>query len=158
MSTPFARSSGEGKAIQSESGRLARAMAVAMATTHLQDNRDVVVPQLIARPPFLEALAATAAFAGATFHEIVLVADRREILDRLAARETAPSEPGRFNHRDLVAAAGGLKGVGSLHDRLMDFLATRPRAQVVPSQRGRPDHTYAEVLRLLDEGPAHPPG
>jgi predicted kinase len=135
---------------QPESGRLARLLAVAMATAHLREGKDVVVPQLIARPPFAEALASLAAAAPAAFHEIVLVADREEVLQRLSARHATPSEPGRFNPRDLVATNGGAVGAGLLHDRLMAFVASRPGAQMVRSVRDRPEQTYDEVLALLD--------
>jgi predicted kinase len=74
-----------------ESGRLARRMALAMASIHLSGGHDVVVPQYAARPSFVDELAAVAGEAGATFHEIVLMDDRTAIEARFAARADDPA-------------------------------------------------------------------
>ncbi len=75
---------------QPESGAAARAIGLAMARVHLDGGNDVVVPQLLARVPFIEALEDLAADAGADFHEIVLLDDRehavRRFLDRSRRR------------------------------------------------------------------------
>ncbi len=55
-----------------DAGLAARALAIAMIDTHLGSGCDVVVPQLLARPDFIEQLEAVAAARGAEFVEIAL--------------------------------------------------------------------------------------
>src|SRR3954453_1840624 len=56
-----------------ESGMLARAAALAAIAEHLAAGHDVVVPQYLGKPEFVDRLAQTADAAGAIFHEVVLM-------------------------------------------------------------------------------------
>lgn len=51
---------------------IARDLALALVGTHLASGRDVVVPQFLGRPAFIEALEVAAAQYGASFVEILL--------------------------------------------------------------------------------------
>jgi predicted kinase len=104
---------------RSAAGLLARAIALAAARTHLAAGHDVIIPQLLARPTFLEQAEDLAAGLAVPFHELVL--DRP---DRHAAWPEY--------HRDLQAT-----------------LATRHRARVVPIQPGRVREAYRDVLACL---------
>lgn len=55
-----------------DAGLAARAMAIAMIDTHLGSGYDVVVPQLLARPDFLDQLEEVAAAAGAPISSGIL--------------------------------------------------------------------------------------
>src|ERR1700712_4526280 len=55
-----------------EAGLAARAIAMAGARVHLTAGYDVVVPQLLANPGFLNELAAAAADCGAQFVEVMV--------------------------------------------------------------------------------------
>ncbi|SDS20872.1 AAA family ATPase [Jiangella sp. DSM 45060] len=120
-------------------GLLARAVAVAAARAHLRAGHDVVVPQLVARPGFLEELEAVAAQAGAAFHELVLTDDRPAVLRRFADR--AGTVPG--------APQAGPDEVAALYDRLAAYVERRPRAVAVPAPAGAVDETYRRVLAQL---------
>jgi predicted kinase len=122
---------------QRDTGLLARAIALAAARTQLASGHDVVVPQLVARPAFLDQLAALADETGATFHEIVLLDSRANMLRRFAARADHPR--GEAAEADLLA----------LYDRLLALLPSRPDARVVPVVDGGPEETYEAVLRNL---------
>ncbi len=112
-------------------GLAARALALEMARVHLAAGHDVVVPQFIGRPPFLDQLESVAAQVSARFCEIVLMDERAGSLARYAARE-------------------GHVGVGAeMYDQLEDFLAERPGAVVVTTRAGEVDAAYDAVVRAL---------
>jgi predicted kinase len=112
-------------------GLAARAMALEMARVHLLAGHDVVVPQYIGRPPFLDQLAKLAAQVSADYREIVLMDGRAGALARHAAR-------------------GGDPAVGAeMYDRLNAFLAGRPPAIVIPTVGGEVEASYAAVLLAL---------
>lgn len=67
-------------------GLLARAIALAAARVHLAAGHDVVVPQFLGRPEFLESLESLGREAGAEFHEIVLLDSKENSLSRYAER------------------------------------------------------------------------
>jgi predicted kinase len=112
-------------------GVLARVIALAAARVHLEAGRDVIVPQLIARPEFLGQLEALARQTGARFHEIVLTAAPGETQGRLAARGTPQADPA-----ELAARLGAL-------------LAGRPAAVLIPNPDGQQDSAYQSLLAAL---------
>ncbi len=103
-------------------GHAIRAVALAAARTHLAAGHDVVVPQLLARPAFLDQLAAVAADLGVSYHEVVLFDDRDNAIRRFAARTGTGVQ-------EAV-------DVGAYHDRLTDLLRDRPHATVMASIEG----------------------
>ncbi len=135
-----------------QSRDLARAHAVELARRHLAAGHDVVVPQLLGRLAFIEALDGVARETGATFHEILLWATEDETLRRFRARRAAlaaagVSHPERFVEHDvatLAAIAGELAEVGR----------RRPSARVLMTVAGDVEGAYRELLRLLVEGSA----
>lgn len=122
---------------QRNSGLLARAIAMAAARTHLKSGHDVVVPQLLARPDFIEQLADLAREVGATFDEIVLLDSKPNMLRRFTERGDHPH--GNADKQHLSA----------LYDQLMALLPSRPDARIVPVEDGNPDVTYQAVLANL---------
>ena len=84
-------------------GLLARAIALAAARVHLAAGHDVVIPQFLGRPEFLEQLEGLAHETGADFHEIVLLDSKQNVLRRFAkrcrqARGPAADAHGRADH------------------------------------------------------------
>jgi predicted kinase len=124
-----------------EAGRLARAIAVAAARTHLTAGHDVIVPQLLARPDFIGRLEELAAGVGAGFVEMVLMVPRAESLRRYAER--IPDGP----------AGAGPDELSALYDRLVGLVASRPGALVIPA--GDLDQAYRAVRGRVG---AEPPG
>jgi predicted kinase len=127
---------------------IVRPLALAMATAQLTGGRDVIVPQFRARVAEIEAFEQVARDASATFVEIVLMVDRDEALDRFECR-VDDSDWGRHN-RDSVAATGGRDLLGGFYDRLLEALAQRPDAVVVPCHRGEVEATYAALVTAID--------
>ena len=129
-----------------ESGLAARRLAIAMATTHLQDGYDVIVPQLLARDTFVLELETVAEQTQARFVEVALLTGRD---DTIRAFETRSASPENQQHRDaqqLVEKSSGDAGLGEMYDRLIDFLDTRPNVRRVEVIRGDIEST----LRLVE--------
>ena len=73
----------------------ARALALALAATHLRAGYDVVVPQYVGRPELVDQLRAVAAEVGAAFTHVVLADDRQAVDRRFRSRR-----------QDLLARGG----------------------------------------------------
>jgi predicted kinase len=131
---------------EAESGALARDLCVAMARIHLLAGRDVVVPQFVANPDYLDRLAELATQVGAEHLEFVLLDDLSSAERRFHARI---NDPFRVEHQRVAAAyieqAGGY---AHQYARLARCLANREPVEV-HSVEGDPDGTYRAVLAHL---------
>ena len=130
-------------------GLAARALALAMARTHLTAGHDVFVPQFLARPGFAEELAAMAAECGAGFVSVALVIDRDTARSSLAARSREPTEA---THRDaaaMVERSAMDDPVGAMFDRWCDYLDTQQHVERIDAVRDEIDATVHAVEQLL---------
>ncbi len=130
-------------------GLLARSMSLPMAGQHLRDGYDVVVPQYLGRPAFLEQTEALARDTGAQFFEFVLSDSRDELLRRFTQRTAAAAEPAHVDAGWLVTEAGGPAAFMAMYERLLLILSARPGAQVVSCPQGAADQAYEEMLRRM---------
>ncbi|WP_370949925.1 AAA family ATPase [Amycolatopsis sp. cg5] len=128
--------------------RAGRALAIAMAETHLRAGHDVVMPQLTTRFEEIEGFEAAAERAGAQYREIVLTVAKPRMLDRFAGRVTGEHEARHRRMDEIVTRGGGQKLLERIHDHLTAYLATRPDCRVLPTDGLTPEETYAEVIRL----------
>jgi predicted kinase len=126
-------------------GLAARAIALAAARVHLSAGHDVVIPQFLARPGFLDQLAQLAAETRADFHELVLMPGKWAALRRFAERTAASDDP---VHRDAAEQVGD-GDLERMYDALLALVATRPGAIVVPARDGEIDETYRAVIAEL---------
>ncbi len=102
-----------------EAGVAARRMALAAIREHLAAGHDVVVPQYLRRPEFIDSLASVAAETGAGFIECAMRIDPAVADARFAQRAAATaSDP----HGELVDT------IASIAAEFEAFLRTRPRA------------------------------
>jgi predicted kinase len=131
-----------------QAGLIARVMALAIARIHLIGGRDVVVPQFLGRPEFLEQLERLAHETGAVFREVVLFDSKVNALRRFSARATSGESTARAAHQ-LVRDPGPVE-LEQMYDRLMAILATRPQARIVQSVDGQADRAYRDFLASLD--------
>ena len=76
---------GQWKDATRDAGLAARRLALAMADTHPRAGRDVIVPQLVARPQFVD-VAHLGAATGARFVHVVLVISRHDAIEAFAQR------------------------------------------------------------------------
>ena len=130
-----------------------RKMALAMARVALEDDRDVVVPQFLARPGFIGELEALAAEVGVEFVEVVLVDELGVAAARLAERATGPLTLTQRDAHAMLDRAGGLDTVPELHRRLHDLLGGRPHARRVVPVPGDVERTYLHLLDHLRRVP-----
>jgi predicted kinase len=117
-----------------QAGLAARDLAVAMARTHLLAGHDVVVPQFLARPEFIDRLAGLADSVGVPFGEVILL-DSKENTRR------------RFQERDDTSKAVDPLELSTMYDRLLALAETRPQARIVHATDI--DGTYARLLAVL---------
>lgn len=131
---------------ETESGALARELCLAMARTHLVAGHDVVVPQFVANPDYLDRLSALGLHVGAQHIEFVLLDHLDSAQRRFHARI---DDPLRAEHQRVAAsfieAAGGYQ---HQYARLTRCLADRASIEV-HSIEGDPDQTYRAVLAYL---------
>lgn len=135
-----------------QAGIAARALAISMIDTHLRAGYDVVVPQLLARPEFIEQLERSAREAGARFVEIALDITRAVAVSAFDERRRVPTRP---THRDAThlvdraANAGSADPIAEMFDALQLLLNARPDCHRIDAPRGDVDGTLAEILRTL---------
>ena len=109
----------------------ARELVLAMARVHLRAGHDVVVPQYLGRPAFLDRLEGVAVEVGVPFVEVVLMDHRAAALERFATR-------------------GGDVHLGpEYYDRLQSLLPDRSAAQVIWTEDGAVDAAYQHLLRVV---------
>ncbi|RLE23282.1 MAG: hypothetical protein DRJ50_06450 [Actinobacteria bacterium] len=134
-----------------EAGLAARALAISMIDTHLRSGRDVVVPQFVARPDFIEQLERAAARADASFVEIALQLPREEAVSAFESRRRSPTSSTHQNAADLVDLTNATDPLGEMHDALQLFLDERKSAHRINVVRGNIDSTLATLLHTLAE-------
>jgi predicted kinase len=117
-----------------EAGRLARDIAIAAARVHLASGHDVVVPQFLGRPEFLDRLADLAVEVGASYHEVVLIDTEDNAIRRFTERGTVQATPAELS---------------AMYAALQTIIATR-RPTLVHSVEGDPNHTYRALLAVLN--------
>lgn len=121
-----------------------------MVTVHVATGFDVVVPQLVARPEFAEALAETAARASVPFIETIL-----DVPVTVAAARCDARGQGSMDDIDAFAAhaldpdgRGPISALQAWMSRLESLLEARPRAVRVPAS-GDEHSTYAAWLDVV---------
>ena len=128
---------------------LARAMTLSMARDHLTAGFDVVLPQYLGRPQFLDETAQVAEQTGAGYSEFVLMDNRDEIVRRFQARTAAAADPAHVDAGWLVERVGGKDAIFAMIDRLLLMISSRPQAQVLQSPEGALEAVYAELKERL---------
>lgn len=120
-------------------GLLARGIALAAARTHLHAGRDVVIPQFLGRLPFLVEIDRLASETGARFHEIVLMDTKENALRRYAQRP----------HQKTLHQRVGNAELSTMYDQLLEVIATRPAAKIVPTDAGEVERAYRDFRTAL---------
>jgi predicted kinase len=132
-----------------DAGLAARALAIAMARTHLHAGHDVFIPQFLGRPEFIDELALLAIEAEATFVEIALVLEREAARAAFGERTADAHDQ---THRDaaaLVERSPDDDPLGEMFDRFEALLDQRPNARRVEVVRGEIDDTVRRVEQLI---------
>ncbi|GAA0726125.1 AAA family ATPase [Dactylosporangium roseum] len=130
-------------------GVLARAAALAAARAHLLAGHEVVVPQYLGRPEFIERAAALATEVGARFVEIVLLDSRGNAVRRFTERSRTSTDPAHREVGRLLERADGPAELAAMYDRLLTVVEARPATRIVTSVEGDVDGTYDSLLEAL---------
>lgn len=128
-------------------GLLAREIALAAARACLAEGRDVVVPQYVGVPEFVDRLERLADEAGAAFHEVVLLDSKEDALRRFAERTRLAADPAHVEAAELADAGT----VAEMHDRLTALLTDRPRARVIRTRDGQVAAAYQSLVDALGD-------
>jgi len=123
----------------------------AMAATHLDGGRDVVLPQFIAKVNEIIGIEELARQHEAGFREIVLLDDREAAIERFNRRAKGSDDPWIRHHHRLIEQAGGAVVLATMYDNLMEVVRLRPTAVVVPSTMGAVQETYERLTDALRE-------
>jgi predicted kinase len=130
-------------------GLLARAISLAAAEVHLLAGHDVVIPQYLGRPTFLDQVQRLAHQVGATVYEVVLMDTKPNALRRFTARADRTADPaGRAAAEDLDRQ-GGTAELAAMYDRLLEIIATRRHTIVIDNPEGQADTAYTELARAV---------
>jgi predicted kinase len=132
-------------------GLAARALAISMINTHLGAGYDVVVPQLLARPDFIEQLEGVAVAAGAEFVEIALDVTKDVAISAFEERRRAPTHPTHRDASDLVERSRSADPVAAIYDALQLLLETRPTCHRIDAPREDIDKTLTSIRRTLSD-------
>jgi predicted kinase len=121
----------------------------AMAATHLDGGRDVVLPQYLARPERIATFEELAREHGAGFREVVLLDGRESAVERFEHRAQGTDDPWIRHHHRLIGLLGGSDVLGSMYDDLVAVVRRRPGAVVVRSAAGAVQETYKLLVDAL---------
>jgi predicted kinase len=130
-------------------GLAARRIALEMARTHLSTGADVVVPQFLQHPDFIDLLRQVTEDVGAEFVLAALVSSPEEAAARFQSRSTSTEQ----NHRDAVELqkAPGALPVEELYEGMREMLASYDDVLYVESVPGDIDGTYERLLQHLSD-------
>lgn len=103
-------------------GTTARELALAMVEVQLRADRGVIVPQFLARPEFIDELAAVG---GSRFRHVVLLPPFEVVRDRFSSRTAHPVAEAGLQHFD------GPDELRLMYDRLVDLTASRPEVELL---------------------------
>lgn len=129
---------------------VARALAVAMAEQHLRNAHDVVVPQYLGRPDFIETLEALARGCNARFVEVVLEAPMAVAADRFRDRRMELVSRGEPHPQTDVADDAVEVAIDDAHWRISRLTAGRLDAVMINADQPIED-AYADLVAALDK-------
>lgn len=130
-------------------GLRARAIVLAAARAHLTAGHDVVIPQYLGRPGFVEQIEHLALDVRASFHEIVLLDSKDNARRRFVERSLSSTDPSHIEARELLDRSGGMEELSAMYDRLLTLLSARPAAKVIETVDGEVEQAYRALLSSL---------
>ena len=134
-----------------EAGLIARKMAIEMARVHLTSGRDVLVPQLLGKLPFVHDLERLCVEAGARFIEVALLSSSDEAVDRFVRRSQRAE---LSTHRDAKALLDQSEdAISALHDYyvgVLEVISNRPSTHTIRTIDGLVDEAYGELLACVN--------
>lgn len=124
----------------------ARDLALSAIEESLDEGRDVLVPQYLGRPDFVEALGGVARAMGARFVEVVLWDDDAAVIDRFTGRRAALLAAGS-RHPELEVDDVGA-AIAEASTRLRQLVVERPGTVELWAGDG-PDALVEQLVELV---------
>jgi predicted kinase len=134
---------------QTDTWPLVWSLVRAMAATHLDGGRDVVLPQYHAKVDEIIGIEELARRHGAEFREVVLLDDRETVVERFNRRARDSDDPWIRHHHRLIELEGGPVALETMYDNLIEVVHLRPRTVVVRSSVGAVEETYELLAYAL---------
>ncbi len=131
-------------------GLVARALALAMAEQHLEKGNNVIVPQFLGRPEFIDQLAEVAGRTGCRFVEVGLWLDSAEAIRAFAERSAAPTTQAHRDAAELVARSPRKDPVGQMYGEFVRLIEQRPQTARVDVVRGDTEATFERFMEVLE--------
>ena|SRR5690349_24648422 len=119
-----------------------------MARSNLLAGDDVIVPQFLARPQFIDELARLASDVDVAFIEVALTASQHDVDDWFALRSAAPRST---THRDAQALAErlGPDEFDRMYTDFVELVASRPQTKLLQARSGGPEVMLRELQQVL---------
>lgn len=124
---------------------MARELALGMIASHLASGHDVVVPQMVSNPAFVDDLRRCATEAGATFTHIAVVAESEDAVARMRRRRSTLLEDGAAHPLTATDPARDIEAVEYTHRAINAMSAT-----LLATRDGDIDAAYAALASVLD--------
>lgn len=125
----------------------ARVLAFALARAHLGAGHDVVIPQYLGRPEFIDQLQAVAAETDATFDHVLLNDGHDAVVQRFRSRRAQLDADGLAHPQADVANGEIGVAVADAQRRLAGMTSSRPEIRVVDVTAGDPYERLITALR-----------
>lgn len=135
-----------GWADHEESKLQARVLALALARAHLAAGHDVVIPQYLGRPGFVDQLQLVAEEVAAIFDHVVLRDSVGAVVKRFRARRALLDAEGFVHPQADVGNDEIDAAVADAHRRLHDMTSSRPDVHVVDVATG---DSYDQLITAL---------
>lgn len=136
-----------------EAGLLARQMATEMARVALSSDRQVIVPQFLAKADFIVELETLADATGAAFVELALTARIDDVVAWFSVRSADPETPAHRDAQELLDRSGGVEELRPLLGPWQRLVDSRPGVRRLTARRGDIDSSYEDLEHALLEPP-----
>lgn len=130
---------------------IARRLAAAMAREHLANGYDVLLPQLVTNDREIAPYLAAVDDSGATYLEVVLLADLPTTVERFAKRAADEAEPIGRHVEQIVATNGGKQLLAKIRVDLLSYLEGRSQSVTIDTTSLTPAEAYLRVRTVLSE-------
>ncbi|WP_228787195.1 AAA family ATPase [Nocardia terpenica] len=135
---------------ETQTHRLLRPVALAMATSHLRGGHDVLLPQCLATIHEINEFEEAARRANAKFREVVLLDSQQSAIERFERRTKENDDEWIQHSARVIELEGGPLFLAGIYDKLLAVLEERPSAVVLTNMWGDPEGTYERLVASLN--------
>lgn len=141
---------GQWQSVLDESHRLKQKHAYALASSHLAEGYDVIVPDLLEAVERPENFERIAKLHGAIFREIVLLSDVDDAIERCKSRARNLGYEDGFRPGGVLDTHGRELRLTEMHHNMLAVTALRPQTIQIRPELGDVDGTYQQFLAAIE--------